>query len=287
MESVAVPDSEYQETPLECARCGVVSVGEFPPQPSHAFCCDNCWTCRICGAWLRRVLWPEDWVPPAYEISSQAKEASLFPACHKCYYTAYEMSAQAKAQLLELDDVKSTFYVWDCRKENRAPPMPQPAEVCEGLFVGDFEDIRNVEGLVSRGIGAVLDLSQFGDEWLTQQLGEKGIAYKAIVCSDNRRYDIVSEVFPEAFEFIAAQMKLGRHVIVNCWAGENRSPAVVVGFLVQRRGMTVLDAFRHVTAMRGSIINNRYFRYLLIRAQCAPKRRRLRRKTAKGDIPWL
>merc|ERR1712217_893576 len=97
---------------------------------------------------------------------------------------------------------------------------------------------------------------------------------------------IVTEVFPEAFEFITAQIQLGRRVLVNCWAGENRSPAIVVGFLAQRQGMPLVDAFRLVMAKRGSIINNYYFRYLLVRAQCAPKRRRITGKTPQCEVLW-
>merc|ERR1711879_899614 len=109
-------------------------------------------------------------------------------------------------------------------------------------------DICDVEALVRRGVGAVLDLSQCGYWSLTQRFEAEGITYKALDCKDNNRYDIVREVFPEAFEFIAAQIKLGRRVLVNCWAGENRSPTIVVGFLARRQGMPLVDAFRHVMA---------------------------------------
>jgi hypothetical protein len=91
--------------------------------------------------------------------------------------------------------------------------------------------------------------------------------------NDAKDFDIVAKPLPQACDFIESHLQAGRCVLVNCYAGENRSVAVVVGFLVFRKGRPLLETIQHVMAVRGRVLTNRHFRYLLVRAALSPETR--------------
>jgi len=181
--------------------------------------------------------------------------------------------------LLAINSIRPRFAVWlSGRREdsnggkNLSPLVPQPGEVQCGLHIGDLDDARRVDKLVQLQVAAVLLLcpeylpkAEAEDgEALDKRLASAGIAFKSIPAKDRRHYDIVAKTFPQAFDFIDSFA--GRRVLICCYGGVNRSAAVLVGFLVLRRQVDLISAVQAAMEARGTILTNRSFRHMLVRA---------------------
>merc|ERR1712039_979150 len=63
----------------------------------------------------------------------------------------------------------------------------------------------------------------------------------------------MSRVFDEGFHFIETARSNGGAVFVHCANGSNRSPTIVVAFLMQSEGLRLQDAYRRVLQRRPHI----------------------------------
>ena len=75
------------------------------------------------------------------------------------------------------------------------------------------------------------------------------ISYYGAVCTDEDEADI-SKFFNPTAIFINDALAGGGRVIVNCLAGMSRSSTITVSFLMQKRGMSLEDAFTSVKQKR-------------------------------------
>lgn len=152
-------------------------------------------------------------------------------------------------------------------------PGKQPAQILPWLFLGDLEEATDIELLDKRGIGAVLNLIGWWelsaylpeDVNLANLFGEHGIAYEERDSEDRLFFDILEEAWPASERFLQACHQSGRHVLVNCHAGHNRSACMVVCWLLVHEGFSLLDALGHVQRLRGTILSNHGFRLQLVR----------------------
>ena len=165
--------------------------------------------------------------------------------------------------------------------------MPQPAEIAPDvaprLFMGDLDDSNDVARLQELGIGFVLSLcpERLGEApyWdLPTRLAEAGIVQLIYPARDADDFDIVADVLARgALDFVEQALPpSGPGILVHCWAGVNRSGAIVVAFLALRRGMTIAAAMRRATATRGTVLTNRAFLLALVQ-----EGRRLARETSR------
>ena len=203
-----------------------------------------------------------------------------FRRCDECEPVASVLNPEEVQLLVAIDKVRPQFRVWrrdrsgnsDGVGKNTRPPVQQPAEVFPRLLIGDLEDAADVPQLSNLGVGAVLNLCAENlkdipeGEHLPQRLKEAGIAYKEELAQDSAQFNIVTELFPSAFKFIEEQLYTGGKVLVNCWGGVNRSGAVVVGFMALQRDVPLVKAVERTMTGRGTVLTNRNFRLLLVRA---------------------
>jgi protein-tyrosine phosphatase len=56
--------------------------------------------------------------------------------------------------------------------------------------------------------------------------------------------------FPEIVEKIDEQLKKNNKVVVHCMAGQQRSPAVIVAYLIAKKNFTLFDAIIYVREKR-------------------------------------
>lgn len=203
------------------------------------------------------------------------------PFCSWCEEKVKQLTEQGAQALLELDRIPPAFSIWDKgRREDsgeaaqkKATKAPQPAHVSEGLFLGDLDDTNDVTLLVELNVGFVLNLcpekltneSIYAD--LSARLANENIKQLTWPAYDNARFAIIDEVAKQgAMDYIAAGLRTGRNVMINCWAGVNRSTAVLVAFLALRKKVRLVDAMRQAMATRGTVLTNRSFRFQLVMA---------------------
>jgi hypothetical protein len=177
-----------------------------------------------------------------------------------------------------LEDMKSVvprFRIWESewdpeteryeRKHNPLAP-PQPCEPCDGVLLGDLDDV-NRDKLWNAWVGSVVCLcpEKLEDESLDNQLRADGINFLRIPAEDNASYDILQHL-PLVTETIERTRKRDMKTLVQCWAGVNRSAALVVGYMNAHREFTLSEAFRQTVTLRGEVLLNENFRAQLARA---------------------
>ena len=213
--------------------------------------------------------------------SAQLVESNNAFSCRWCVPQARVLDSEVVKVLQEIDGIPPAFALWSGgRREDSTEgkqkcaeiPVAQPAEIlpssAPGLFVGDLDDVKNVDRLRELGIGFVLNLcpemleGHYAD--VSIRLAEVGIKQLAWPALDTWDFDIVTLVAKQgACDFIEVGLR-SAGVLVNCWGGVNRSASVALAFLVMKKNITLVDAVRSTMSQRGTVLTNRTFRLLLV-----------------------
>lgn len=121
------------------------------------------------------------------------------------------------------------------------------------VCLGSSTAARNLKALERCGVTHVLNISAIVPCYFVNL----GVEYMKIPVFDDDAVDIV-QYFPEAFDFIDEGCKQGC-VFVHCCAGQSRSVAFVIGYLMSRKGMDFEKAWRHVKGVRACAAPNEGF----------------------------
>lgn len=119
--------------------------------------------------------------------------------------------------------------------------------------IGSSTAARNFDALLWCGVTHVLNVSAIVPSYFR----EDGIQYMKIPIFDDGHIDI-RQYFEEAFEFLDQGCRQGC-VLVHCCAGQSRSVAFVIGYLMSRKGMSYEDAFDRVKRVRTCAAPNEGF----------------------------
>ena len=119
---------------------------------------------------------------------------------------------------------------------------------------------EHVEFLAAAGVRAVVclqsdeDLRGRGIRWpIMWQLHMRlGLAVTRVPIRDFDRADLLARL-DEAVAAVAGYVQAGRKVFVHCNAGMNRSPSVVIAYLVAHRGWSLAEALEWVTERHSSV----------------------------------
>lgn len=130
------------------------------------------------------------------------------------------------------------------------------SQVLPRLFVGscpaDASDISHLK--TEFGITAILNLQTDHDlDYCDLDLSrfearcrELGMEMRRVAIRDNDGSDLVAKL-PDCVEILDELLSDGHTVYAHCNVGMNRSPAVVLAYLVWRLGWNLDDATEHVT----------------------------------------
>lgn len=119
--------------------------------------------------------------------------------------------------------------------------------------IGSSTAARNCKALERCGVTHVLNVSAIVPLYFV----DDGIEYLKIPIFDDGNVDIRT-YFEQAFEFIDQGCEHGC-VLVHCCAGQSRSVAFVIGYLMSRKGMSYEDALGHVKRVRACAAPNEGF----------------------------
>ncbi len=132
-----------------------------------------------------------------------------------------------------------------------------PSQILSFLYLGDYLDARNSDKLKRLGISRILNVSdsaRYGDDSELQ-------VYHIPISDFGDTH--LPAVFERCFEFISRAKTEGRSLLVHCRHGQNRSPAVVIGYLVQLESFSLKDAYGLVAQARPRIgVHEIYFEQL-------------------------
>ena len=136
------------------------------------------------------------------------------------------------------------------------------SQIDQNLFLSSWEPAMDINWLRAQRITHIVNLSQLPNQYPTQ------CKYLTIPINDLETENI-AQYFSAASNFIHQALMSGGRVLVHCMAGISRSPTIVIAYLVQKRGMSLQNAFNLVQQRRPIIspnqgfVNqlNRYFGY--------------------------
>jgi protein-tyrosine phosphatase len=148
------------------------------------------------------------------------------------------------------------------------------------LYLGSIRDALDGDQLYSYNITAILNMAaivtdksqdvDFSSHGYSTEFGIPDLSYLSMSIADSPDEDITA-LFPRALEFIDKAQKQGRHILVHCIEGRNRSTAVVVAWLVQRAKLPLHVALYRVASRRrlrrGGVLTNLGFLNQLVDLQ--------------------
>ncbi|KAK9117693.1 hypothetical protein Sjap_016640 [Stephania japonica] len=117
----------------------------------------------------------------------------------------------------------------------------KPSSITSNLFIGGALAARSVHSLQHLGITHILCLC-------SNEIGQSDsqypdlFEYKNFSIFDNEDTQIC-DIFEEAFEFIDGVERSGGKVLVHCFEGRSRSATLVLAYLMQRKSLTLLEAW--------------------------------------------
>lgn len=129
-------------------------------------------------------------------------------------------------------------------------PMTQ---ITKRLYIGNDHDASNEPALKAAKITHVL--SMVGRKWVKKRRTffdwKRGIKRKCVPMSDNGNTD-VTELLEEkrVWSFIMDSQKKKKKLLVHCQLGQNRSPTIVMAFLMKHEQITFHQAWRKVKQKR-------------------------------------
>lgn len=208
-------------------------------------------------------------------VTGQGLDGQQYWGCPNCKPELDALSCRGRQALVAMGKIKSPGMIWrpGNRHRDQTGLPQQPAEVWPNVFIGDLDDCKDMQHLDDLGVGFVIILCPEQLSWrpydtLAQNLHAKwGIRSMSWCAEDNSYYDFTNKViFDGALDVMKRELNSATKVLVCCWGGVNRSACLVIGFLVFHLGIPLVTAMHWVTQLRGTVLTNRYFRFLLVKA---------------------
>ena len=189
---------------------------------------------------------------------------------------AGELTVDAKKVIIAMERVPATFRIWQKGKRTE-DIVEQPARLSNAsphsVYVGDLDDVVNIGRLQDLRIGMVVNLcpDQLAGWYahLPKALAEAGIVHIAWPADDNPAFDIIRNVLLRGLGALIDSGLQNTSVLINCWAGMNRAPAIAIGYLVLWQQRDLLTTFEETVLQRGGVLENRSLRRLLAK-ECFP-----------------
>lgn len=135
--------------------------------------------------------------------------------------------------------------------------MPSKGVMGLPLFVGSSGAARNVKGLRKRGVTHVVNASAIVPCYFMNN-PNGAFSYLKIPIFDDGSVDIVS-YFEEVHAFMEQGLSGHGGVLVHCCAGQSRSVAFVMSYLMWKKGLDVDEALRAVQEVRPGAMPNEGF----------------------------
>lgn len=109
------------------------------------------------------------------------------------------------------------------------------------LYLGSYDNASRAELLKAQGITRILNAVP-----ACQNLYKNSFTYKSLT-EEN------ALPFGECIEFIEQSRKDNTRVLVHCMSGQNRSPAIVIAYLMQHKGWRLPQSYQWVKDRRPTI----------------------------------
>lgn len=130
-----------------------------------------------------------------------------------------------------------------------------PVQILPRLYLGSEKDSSDLELLKKYEISYILNVTHDKPNSFEHLPDFK---YKKLPVEDNWRANL-SDMFPEAFQFIDEGITQNRGVLIHCLAGVSRSVTVTIAYLISALNMTLNEAYDFVKQRKPSVNPNLNF----------------------------
>jgi predicted protein tyrosine phosphatase len=131
----------------------------------------------------------------------------------------------------------------------------------ETLYLTNYVGASNLEVLKSNNITHIINITDLIENYFESELLPTGLpmfTYLKIAIPDSHNI-IITDYFPETFEFIDNAIKNNGRVLVHCFAGKSRSASIVIGYIMKKEKMNFENALQVVRRNRTCIEPNLAF----------------------------
>lgn len=122
--------------------------------------------------------------------------------------------------------------------------QPLGDRVLDHVLIGGFEQSQDLEGLKLSGVTHVLNCARELPNCFPETL-----KYLKFECADDNKQKITG-CFEKAFQFMDECYDEKGVCLVHCQQGKSRSAAVIAGYLMARRGLSLSAAIERMQAVR-------------------------------------
>jgi len=122
--------------------------------------------------------------------------------------------------------------------------QPLGDRVLDHVLIGGFEQSQDLEGLTLSGVTHVLNCARELPNCFPGTL-----KYLKFDCADDNK-QLILPCFEKAFEFMDQCYDEKGVCLVHCQQGKSRSAAVIAGYLMARRGLSLTAAIERMQAVR-------------------------------------
>jgi len=136
------------------------------------------------------------------------------------------------------------------------------SRIAEHIYLGSDTVAKNHELLREKGITHVLNCVGF----VCPEYFKSDFEYKTLWLQDSPTEDITSILY-DVFDYFEDVREQGGRVLVHCCQGVSRSTALVIAYLMWRKGQSFEDAFQFVKTARGVTNPNMGFACQLLQCQ--------------------
>lgn len=132
--------------------------------------------------------------------------------------------------------------------------MNGPDEIITNLYIGDYSVASDIYYLTTQNFNVIICCLPTPPGHLLHS----GIDYYHIPILDTKNENL-SRHLPSAIRYIHQNLVQGKKILVHCWAGKSRSPAIVIAYLMFRYSISYEDALMLVKRKRGIVKLNSGF----------------------------
>ncbi|XP_045812936.1 protein-tyrosine-phosphatase MKP1-like isoform X1 [Trifolium pratense] len=136
------------------------------------------------------------------------------------------------------------------------------SRIAEHIYLGSDTVAKNHELLRQKGITHVLNCVGF----VCPEYFKSDFVYKTLWLQDSPTEDITCILY-DVFDYFEDVREQGGRVLVHCCQGVSRSTALVIAYLMWRKGQSFEDAFQFVKTARGVTNPNMGFACQLLQCQ--------------------
>jgi len=204
--------------------------------------------------------WQDEYDSPffRYDVDSQFISDSELWNTSRIVYPD-DNSSKRQSKFLSLADINSPTKTYTSCTITTSPsytPYPITEVIAGKLYVGSENNAFNEEQLLALGITHVLSVSNSINQI-------QGIEHQHFVMNDMGRTEL-DHVLDTVYPFMERAQQAEKKLFVHCTLGQNRSPTVVIAFLMKNKGLTLYEAHKMLRKQRPLVqIHHNYAKMLL------------------------